>query len=565
MIGTTAQEEAATTIAARRLTLTDEERHILAKKRWLREDHVRLADLLQPFEQAFLQYAVRNHAARYHHYAYSRAVHFCGEWMLTFDCTYWAFEWERLLEWKRAMLEREQGRSKVWHWEREDKWQLVTATLFFLGVLPYSEEIHKTYHRVLAEKWLGKERADQIADRFMTAALNAGYKDKRTLHKNVNGVLLSVLVFAKKTEIAELTKADLEGWQAHTQRSKRVARASVTRIQKILATLGYLGGESPRITSIQPTLSFGWGRTAPLVVKTFERFLADLKTIRAPATVNTYRVCLRRFGDWLAEYDPLLQSVADLRRAHIEAYKQAVKQMRCGDYTNLGHEFRTVNFGEPLSAFHRLRALSCVRRFCEHIDALEYPERPGRKLWIRGDTPRVDEQLPRMIADDEWHRLSDAAQRLTPEQAAAHKLAPFERVRAVFAVLFESGLRAGELCRLDTGCLLAANDPQSSEQTHWLRVPVGKLHNDRMIPVRPQLVKAVDEWLRAWATTISSRSAHRKDARHGFYMARATIQPTHAQPLYPTTVRARRHQRKLLQSSFPTHARCLMAQTRDAD
>lgn len=171
--------------------------------------------------------------------------------------------------------------------------------------------------------------------------------------------------------------------------------------------------------------------------------------------------------------------------------------MRCGDYTNAGHEFHTVNFGEPLSKSHQLRTLSWVRTFCEQIDVLDYPESPRRKLWIRGDTMRIDEQLPRTISDKDWHRLGAIQENLTFEQVnAAGFPPPFERVRAVLAVVFESGLRAGELCRLDTGCLLAAFDPQTGEQTHWLRVPVGKLHNDRMIPVRPQVVAAIDNWMK---------------------------------------------------------------------
>ena len=150
-----------------------------------------------------------------------------------------------------------------------------------------------------------------------------------------------------------------------------------------------------------------------------------------------------------------------------------------------------------LSKWHQVRTLSCVRSFCEQIDVLEYPERPHRKLWIRGDTQRVDHELPRTIPDQDWHRLGAVQQRLTPEQVHAARFPPpFERVQAVLAVLFESGLRAGELCRLDTGCLLAAIDPQTGEQTHWLRVPVGKLRNDRMIPVRPQVVVAIDAWMK---------------------------------------------------------------------
>ncbi len=486
----------ASQVAARRLTLTDEERRILSKFRYEASDRQALAELHQPFNEAFYRYNAQGRPRTHYMNDLYRAFRSCAQMMLDLDCTYWAFDWERLLAWKDETFKREAGRTKVWRYVFEDRWSLATSTLFFLGALPYNEAIHSTYHRMLAEKWLGKERAREISARFMETATAIGYKDQRTLYKNGSGVLLAVLVYAGKTNLADITKADLEGWQSQTRRSTRVARASVTCIQKVLAAMGYLQGESPRLTALQWGEQSYWGRTAPAVVVTFERFLADLKTIREAGTVSTYRVCLRRFGDWLSEYDPALQSVAELRRSHIEAYKRAVKEMRCGDYTNFGCEFRVVNLGEPLSRHHQVRALSCVRRFCEHIDALEYPERPGRKLWVRGDIGRADERLPRSIPDDEWRKLNETADSFTPAQAAAHHLMPFERLRAVFAVLFESGLRAGELCRLDTGCLLATVDPETGAQTHWLRVPVGKLHNDRMIPVRREVVAAIDAWMK---------------------------------------------------------------------
>lgn len=485
--------------AVSRFELTGEERVLLAKERFEAKDRQELARLYDPFAAAFFEHTAHGYAERYHQVNLCKAFRFCARLMLELDCSYRAFDWQRLLEWRKAELESAAAanQSKVWHSDFANRWSLTTSTLFFLGALPYNEAIYQTYHRTLAEKWLGADRAQRISEQFVETALSIGYRDKKTLHKNGSSVLLSVLVYTGKRDPAELTKADLEGWQAQTGRCLRVARASVTCIQRVLAAMNNLGGEAPRVTGKKPSLTFGWGRTAPQMIATFERFLADMLTIRAAGTVNTYRVSLRRFGDWLGECFRELESIKELRRTHIEAFKRAVKEMRCGDYTNIGTEFRTVNYGEPLSQYHRLRTLSCVRSFCDRIDALEYEERPNRQLWIRGDTPRVDEQLPRAIPDTDWQKLLTAVNQLTAELAAEHRLPePFERTRAIFAVLFESGLRAGELCRLDTGCLIATDDPATGEKTHWLRVPVGKLHNDRLIPVRPALVEAIDAWMR---------------------------------------------------------------------
>ena len=105
----------------RRLTLTKQERQVLTMQRWDVKEKQQIAELFDPFEQTFLLYDVRDRRARYHHYAFSKALHFCAELMLEFDCTYWGFEWERLLTWKSEMLEREKDRSKVWHENQEDK------------------------------------------------------------------------------------------------------------------------------------------------------------------------------------------------------------------------------------------------------------------------------------------------------------------------------------------------------------------------------------------------------------------------------------------------------------
>jgi integrase len=268
----------------------------------------------------------------------------------------------------------------------------VTATLFFLEVLPYRETIYQQYHKELAGKWLGEEQAKAIE----------------------------------------------------------------------------------------------------------ERFLADFAATRRPSTVRVYHGVLRRFGDWLGEFDPSVTSVADVRRQHIEAYKQAVAQMRIGDYATPAALTHTgARLGRPFSAAFQARCVSCVKTFFEVIDALEYRERPGRQLFLRGDLKRIDQQLPRFIPDGDWHRFVATVEGLTPESVSKKRLpGPYERTRAILAVLLEAGLRAGELCRLDTGCIVTAQDAATNQITYWLRVPVGKLHTDRMVPIRPSLVQLVDAWMR---------------------------------------------------------------------
>jgi hypothetical protein len=220
-----------------RFELTADERLLLAKDRYETKDKKALARLYDPFAGAFFEHTAHGFAERFKQGNLCRAFRFCARLRLELDCSYWAFDWQRLLEWKEAALETAVAAhySKARLWDLNNRWSLTTSTLFFLGAIPYNEAIYRTYHRVLAEKWLGAERAKAISEQFLQTALSIGYRDKKTLHKNGSGVLLSVLVYTGKRDPAELTKSDLEGWQAQTNRSKRVARASVTCIQRVLA------------------------------------------------------------------------------------------------------------------------------------------------------------------------------------------------------------------------------------------------------------------------------------------------------------------------------------------
>ena len=84
--------------------------------------------------------------------------------------------------------------------------------------------------------------------------------------------------------------------------------------------------------------------------------------------METYVAALRRFGDWLGASYPEVTSVADVRRHHIESYKQAVVQMNVGDYANSPTRFGWENRQKtPLSAYHRIRCISCVKAFFDMI------------------------------------------------------------------------------------------------------------------------------------------------------------------------------------------------------
>jgi hypothetical protein len=95
-------------------------------------------------------------------------------------------------------------------------------------------------------------------------------------------------------------------------------------------------------------------------------------------------------------------------------------------------------------------------------------------LIFNGDLPTPDDPLPKFLTDVEAAKLMRAAADAEPDR------------RLVIEMLARTGLRVGELCALTADSVVFISG------RHWLRVPVGKLHNDRYIPLHPQLVELLE-------------------------------------------------------------------------
>jgi len=71
---------------------------------------------------------------------------------------------------------------------------------------------------------------------------------------------------------------------------------------------------------------------------------------------------------------------------------------------------------------------------------------------------------------------------------AAARASADSRDRLVVELLARTGMRAGELADLDADAVVQIG------AGHWLRIPLGKLRNDRMIPMLPDIVELFAEW-----------------------------------------------------------------------
>jgi site-specific recombinase XerD len=197
-----------------------------------------------------------------------------------------------------------------------------------------------------------------------------------------------------------------------------------------------------------------------------DRYLRQLGTFLAPRSVDAADSALRQLARWMIT-DAGITAVSDIGRDGIEDYKVWLTGQP-------GHH------DGPLSAETRRQRLRTVRQFFERIIEWDWPDAPPRNPVISGDIPKKPEPLPKFLDDRDAARLMAAARASTDP-----------RDRLVVELLARTGMRAGELADLDADAVVRIG------AGHWLRIPLGKLRNDRYVPLHPQLVELLAGWTAA--------------------------------------------------------------------
>ena len=106
----------------------------------------------------------------------------------------------------------------------------------------------------------------------------------------------------------------------------------------------------------------------------------------------------------------------------------------------------------------------------------DWSEAPKRRLVFRSDIPKLPRALPRYLTPDLDRRLTQALQGW-PDRLPADALL-LQRA---------TGLRIGELADLELDCV-----HEIPGQGAWLKVPLGKLNTERMVPLDEETVALID-------------------------------------------------------------------------
>ncbi len=219
------------------------------------------------------------------------------------------------------------------------------------------------------------------------------------------------------------------------------------------------GGGTPEVT---------WGEIAaraPRMATTMASYLGQLDVSARPATVSAADLALRLFAHRVTLADPTCVMVAAIGRTHIEDFKR-------------WQAARPGRGGKPLSPDRAADPFSMLRTFFERIIEWDYDDAPARLPIHSTDFPALDEALPKFLDDPTAAKFM-----------AALAIDPNRRRRLMVELLARTGMRVGELAALEDDAVVRQGD------LHQLRIPVGKLHNDRYIPLHPQLKQLLDDWI----------------------------------------------------------------------
>ena len=310
-------------------------------------------------------------------------------------------------------------------------------------------------------------------ERFREGARELGFAE--TVSKACSAMVAARLLIQTGRELEALTGQDIATFEdalrerrAQTGRRIEHYERLVFSTRSVLYHLGVL----PRPPAYPPASEVqsheqrlqNWGVRDELR-PTFVAYLEHARATLAPSTVSGRVTHLGQFGAHLARVDPGLQSVAGLdRQRHIETYLTAVANAT------------SRRTGRPISIEERRTRIIAVHCFLNDIGQWGWPEAPSRRLIFPRDTPRREAPLPRYLPAEADRRLTEVLSQST-ETLPANAL----------LLARATGLRIGELVDLELDCV-----HEVAGQGAWLKVPLGKLATERMVPLDEHSLAIVD-------------------------------------------------------------------------
>ena len=354
---------------------------------------------------------------------------------------------------------------------------LPTAAGSFLMFLLLGGHLRPGYDYLLRRKltsfWREAPHGPMAADleRFLAAAAELGFTERT--RSAVGSQVVGRLLIQTGQPLDQLTEDDLDDLldacrqrqdAEHTGLRHYVRAVRTTR--QVLFHLGVLATPPLNAATLLRQSFPERMRDATEVLRpVFVAYLDRLLATHTRSTVTGTASRLNHFAAHLARVEPGLTTLADLdRRRHIETYLTM---------TATG---RSSRGGGPLSASERRGRVLAIHCMLNDIAEWGWPDAPAQRLVFRSDLPKLPRSLPRYLPPDTDRRLA-AALEACPDRLAADALL-LQRA---------TGLRIGELVDLELDCV-----HEIPGEGAWLKVPLGKLATERMVPLDEETLALVD-------------------------------------------------------------------------
>lgn len=275
------------------------------------------------------------------------------------------------------------------------------------------------------------------------------------------------------TDVVDAFEAGLMATTTLTASMLRAYRARVAGLRAILFDTRVI--DTPprrRPTALSYEKRFAAVEMAPSLSKTFLRYVTIRAAVARPSTVDCLINDLLPFAEYLTAHAPEIRRLRHLRRHHIEAY------LIWNRHRTWRGRRAAAGAGRTISIAVAQAAVLTLRNMLDDITDWGWKDVPPRRLVFRADIPKLDQPLPRALAPDIDAALMAAVDTLDD---------PFARVAVT--VLRHTGLRIGELLDLELGSIYDYGPTGS-----WLKVPLGKLATERMVPLDAIALAALDQW-----------------------------------------------------------------------
>ena len=308
--------------------------------------------------------------------------------------------------------------------------------------------------------------------RFLAGAEALGYSP-RPRTGMASQIAIRMLIQSGQA-LAGLAGADFDEFgQAITERETRLGR-DLKHYHGALyasrAVVYHLGAPAEPVPKRSTLGRWSWERhldgVPPQVLRPMTAYLERLQGTHARSSVQSTASDLAHFGRFLARHDPRLASLALLaRQRHIEPYLTEVAA---------AVSRRT---GQPIAPSTAKARIQAVGSFLDAIAEWGWAEAPAQRLIFPRDAPKLPHPLPRYLPPDQERALL-AALEASPNRLRAGAL----------LLLRATGMRIGELVDLELDCVHEV--PGSGA---WLKIPLGKLLTERMVPIDEETLTLVDQ------------------------------------------------------------------------